>query len=185
MKMMPSQTFTSEIPREHGRLSLALRLVSPLGLVIAIVFGVHDASCQGGTAHQDTIRQVPAPLPKLALNGSSNETKAGVSFRKYAMAITNRERYPSEMFHVPPGGRFPTNPCPKVSSRIVMSVYSERGDLITGCIGVPEPARLGSFTFLIQKGTQVPEFVYAVVTDRLTGAAYRSNLVSPSTGATR
>jgi hypothetical protein len=124
-------------------------------------------------------------LPKLALDGTLNETRAGIPYRKFVLVITNWDKYAADMFKVPPGRKLAPTPCSQTSPRLVISVYSERGDLITGCIGVRDPANHARFAFLIQKGKQVPEFVYTVVTDRFTGAAYRSNLVSPSSGATK
>lgn len=182
---MRSQTWTSKILRERRRLNITFQLALRSAFVITLVFAAREACCQADGNQQEMIRQVPAPLPKLALNGSSHDTKAGVPFRKIVLTITNWEKYPAEMFQVQSGRRLPPNQCSQTSSRIVISVYSERGDLLTGCIAVATPANLGRFALLIPKGKSLPEFVYAVVSDRFTDAAYRSNLVSPSSGATK
>jgi hypothetical protein len=133
----------------------------------------------------EKIKQVPAPLPKLALKGAVGETKGGVEYHKIVLAITNWEKYNPGMFVLPIGRKLPPNPCGDVKSRIAAVVYSERGAPLSGCLPMHQPADLGTFSFLMRKGTSVPQFVYAVMRDQYTGAVYRSNLVSPWSGATK
>jgi len=178
MEMMRSQPGINEIPRERGGWNITFRLVVWLAVVVAVSSAAREVRSQ-------TIRQVPAPLPKLVLNGRPNAIKQGATSRKIALTITNWEKYSAEMFQVPAGQSLPPSPCSQTSARIVISIYSERGDLLAACVAAPAPVNLGRLTVGIQKGMPVPEFVYAVVSDRITGAAYRSNLVSPSSGATK
>lgn len=156
-------------------------------LTLGIVAGVSapKAYSQMPVDQLKTVKQIPAALPKLALLGAVGDTKAGVPYHKIVLAITNWDKYPSEMFLVPVGRKLPPNTCREVKARVVISVYSNRGSAMAECISMPRPADLGRFTFQIQKGKSVPDFVYAVITDRHTGAVYRSNLVSPWTGATK
>lgn len=142
-----------------------------------------DAQTAGGQA--EMIRQVPGPLPKLALNGATGETKGGIQYHRITLMITNWDKFSSEMFLHPTGRKLPPNPCAEVKTRIVIAVYSERGALLAGCLAMPKAPDLGKFSFLSQKGKSVPDFVYAVVLDRYTGAAYRSNMVSPWSGSTK
>ncbi len=170
------------IPR---RTALRLRpiLVFAAMAIALLISGDADAQVHGVQA--ELARQVPAPLPKLALNGAVGETKGGVQYHRIVLMITNWEKYSSEMFLVPTGRKLPPNPCAVVISRVWITVYSERGVPLSGCIPMPKPAALGKFSFLMQKGKPVPDFVYVVVNDRHTGGAYRSNLVSPSSGLTK
>jgi hypothetical protein len=156
-----------------------------LAVTVQLGCQAREAEAQTGVVPSEAVRQVPAPLPKLALNGAAAETMGRTHYHKVILTITNWDRYSSEMFAVPHGRKLPPNPCADARTRIVLSVYSERGALIANCIAMPKPADLGRFAFLIQKGKAVPEYVYAVITDRHTGAVYRSNLVSPSGGATK
>ena len=133
----------------------------------------------------ESVRQVPAPLPKVALNGAVGENVSGIQYHRVFLLITNWDRYSSEMFITPIGRKLPPNPCAEAKTRIVLAVYSDRGALLSGCIPMPKPADLGKFSFLLSKGRTVPDFVYAVIHDRHTGAAYRSNLVSPWNGSTK
>ncbi|HUR96676.1 MAG TPA: hypothetical protein VMZ26_01285 [Pyrinomonadaceae bacterium] len=182
---MRSQTQTDRRRALPSHLSKKILSALLFTTLFAITLAGRDAFGQAAGAHPENIRQVSAPLPKLALTEAANDVKPGVLFRKVVLGITNWEKYPADMFKAQSGTRLPDNPCSQTSSRIVVSVYSARGDLLAGCIGVPTPSDLGKFGFRIYKGKPVPEFVYAVLNDRLTGAAYRSNLVSPSNGGTK
>lgn len=144
-----------------------------------------EANAQTSGSDAEVIRQVPAPLPKLALNGAVGETRGGVQYHRIILAITNWERYSFEMFFLPSGRKLPPSPCSEVKTRVLVAVYAGRGTLISGCIPMPKPADLGKISFLIQKGKSIPDFVYIVIHDRHTGAAYRSNLVSPYSGVTK
>ncbi|HKP68393.1 MAG TPA: hypothetical protein VJV05_03850 [Pyrinomonadaceae bacterium] len=138
----------------------------------------------GQVVAQQSIRQLPAPVPKLILNSGATEIQ-GRRQQRIALTITNWEKYPAEMFAPSAELKLPPNPCSGATSRIVISIYSHRGDPLVGCILASRPESLRSFTFAIQRGKPMPDFVYVVIHDRYTGAAYRSNLVSPATGATR
>ena len=151
--------------------------------IALLLLGEADAQVNG--VQPEIARQVPAPLPRLALSGAVGETKGGVQYHRIVLMITNWEKYSSEMFLVPTGRKLPPNPCAEVTTRVVITVYSERGAPMAGCIPMPKPANLGTFSFLIQKGKPVPDFVYVVIHDRYTRGAYRSNLVSPSGGQTK
>jgi hypothetical protein len=144
-----------------------------------------EAYTQENGVQAEVARQIPAPLPKLALNGAVPEWKGGVHYHRIVLMITNWERYSSDMFLVPTGRKISSNSCADAGSRVVITVFSDRGTPLSGCIPMPKPADLGKFSFLFRKGPTVPDFVYVVIYDRYTGGAYRSNLVSPSSGHTK
>jgi hypothetical protein len=168
-----------------GRRNVLLRSIFAVAVMAYATMLSREVAAQANGMRAEAIRQVPAPLPKLALLGAAGETKAGIEYHRVILAITNWERYSSEMFLVPGGRKLPPNPCSGVTTRMVIAVYAERGTLLAGCIPKPAPADLGKVSFLIQKGKSIPDFVYIVMHDRHTGAAYRSNMVSPSSGATK
>lgn len=147
--------------------------------------GAIEASAQAVGTPSEDIRQLPAPLPKLALKGANGLSLGGTHYHRIALTITNWQNFSAAMFIVPVGRKLPPNPCSSVKSRVILTVYSERGALLAGCIPMPKADDLGQFSILIQKGKSVPDFVYAVLHDRHTGAAYRSNLVSPWNGLTK
>ena len=156
-----------------------------LALFFALVAGISiDARAQA-PVEQQTFKQIPAPLPKIAVINSAAGSGARGQYHKVDLSITNWDRYPGEMFVLPSGQKLPPNPCANVRSRIVIAVYSDRGSLLSNCIAISHSTDLGKFTVLIAKGKPLPDFLYAVINDRLTGAAYRSNLLSPQTGQTK
>jgi hypothetical protein len=177
--------------RKNNQETMSTRPVPPLRSILAcaaiavtlLLSGDADAQVNG--VQPEVARQVPAPLPKLVLQGAVPEFKSGVHYHRIVLMITNWEKYSSEMFLVPTGRKLPPNPCAAVVTRVVITVYSDRGASLSGCIPMPKPADLGKFSFLFRRGPTPPDFVYVVIHDRYTGGAYRSNLVSPSTGLTK
>jgi len=159
-------------------------------LLFTILTLIPDAetNAQVPGVQPQTIKQVPGPLPKLALLGAVAEGAGGVQYHKIILTITNWGKYNPAMFvlpMVPMGRKLPPNPCGDIKSRVAAIVYSERGAPLSPCIAMPQPVNLGTFHFLTRKGTSVPQFIYAVIHDQYTGGVYRSNLVSPWTGATK
>jgi len=164
-----------------------MRTIKLTILVLAVLTAIPAARTNGqtGAMHPEILKQVPAALPKLALLGAVADTKAGVQYHKIALAIMNWEKYNPDMFALPIGRKPTGNSCGDIKSRIVLVVYSERGALLSGCIPMSQPGDLRTFSFLIRKGSSVPQFIYAVMNDQYSGAVYRSNLVSPWSGATK
>lgn len=156
-------------------------------LTLTILIGLNAATTNAQTAgaQAEAPKQVPARLPRLALMGAVGETKSGVQYHKIILAITNWEKYRPDMFALPTGNRPQGGSCGDIKSRIAVVVYSERGAPMSGCIPMSQPIDLRTFSFLIKKGSSVPQFIYAVMNDKSTGAVYRSNLVSPFGGATK
>jgi hypothetical protein len=167
-----------------GRRNVLLRSILVVAVVVSATALSREADAQTNGMAAETIRQVPAPLPKLALGGAVAETKGGVQYHRIVLTITNWERYSSEMFLIPVGRRLPPNPCADVKTRVVVAVYAERGGLVSGVLRCRRPPIWGRLV-PHPKGKSVPDFVYIVMHDRHTGAAYRSNLVSPSSGQTK
>ena len=125
-------------------------------------------------------RQVAAPVPKLALLGAETGVQDGAKYSKIIFSVQNREKYDPQMFVA--GPNLPPNPCKAAGTRIVAAIYSESGFAQTSCIPIRSQGALASFSYLTLHGKPVPKYVYAVLTDRQTGAAYRSNVISPWTG---
>ena len=152
--------------------------------VLQVLAVATPSTAQIANPYPQIVKQVPAPLPRVALNGAIGETRNGLQYHKIILMITNWEKFPPQIFVHPIGMILPPNSCGE-STRVVMTIKSEPGTPVTGCIHIAKPADLGKFAFVVQKGKPVPQFVYVVVTDLHTGAAYRSNLVSPWSGATK
>ena len=175
----------SHLPNSVIRLIVTGRR-SWLAIALATVQIVYLSSpLYSQTPGVDTIKQVPAPLPKLALDGATGETNGRTTQHKIVLTIINWEKYSAEMFSLPVGRKLPPNPCMEVKTRIAIAVYAEGGDLLANCIPMSKAADLGRFAFLIQKRKPIPQFIYAVINDRYTGAVYRSNLISPRSGTTK
>ena len=110
----------------------------------------------------------------------------GKQYHKIILTVTNRDKFAAKMFEISAGEKLPPNPCrKKVKTRVVLSVFGEDGKKIADCLAVASKAALEAPAFLIEKGASIPEFVYVVLTDLKTGSTYKSNLVSPSGGATK
>ena len=153
--------------------------------ILVAISAPSEAAAQIAGAQPSVIKHAPGLLPKLALKGAVGETKDGIHYHKITLAITNWEKYNPDMFTLPTGKTLPPDHCRDTTSRVIAVVYSERGTVLSGCIQIAKPAHLGSFAFLMRKGTSVHQFIYAVINDQYTGAVYRSNLVSPWSGATK
>lgn len=163
-----------------------IRMLSTLLAAAVMCLGVSGpAAAQLANPFPQITKQVAAPVPKLALMGAASAAKAGVQYHKIVLSITNRDKYETQMFVLPDGVKLPPNPCGGVRTRVVSAVFDERGTILSKCMPVANRDSLGAINFLIQKGSAIPKFVYVVLTDLGTGGAYRSNLVSPSTGATK
>ena len=164
-----------------------MRTIQLTILTLTIFAAIPAATATGQIAgvQPEVSKQSPALLPKLALKGAIGETKSGVQYHKIILTITNWEKYNPSMFVLPNGKKLPANACAGVKSRVMVAVFSDRRTLLSDCIPIAERSALGSFSFLIKKGSTVPQFIYAVMNDQYTGAVYRSNLVSPMTGETK
>ncbi len=156
-----------------------------LTFMIFVAIPATVATAQTTGVAPEVAKQTPALLPKLALKGAVAESKSGVQYHKVILTITNWEKYNTSMFALPIGKALPATACVGIKSRVMVVVFSERGALLSGCIPIAQPDDLSAFSFLIKKGSTVPQFIYAVMSDQYTGAVYRSNLVSPLTGATK
>ena len=164
-----------------GRTLTTFLSIFVIAIMANVLFLATKADSQTGAPERDT-RQVPAPLPKLALVEVVGELKNQLPYFRFVLMITNWEKYSSEMFLVPTGRKLPPNPCAEVTSRVVIRVYSEQGASLSKCIAMPKPADLGNFSYYFRRGPTPPAFVYVVVHDRYTGGSYKSNLISFATG---
>ena len=167
-------------------IALTIRALSTIlaATVICLAAFVH-VSAQIASPYPRLIKQVAAPLPKVALMGAAQTTKGKIQYHKIVLTITNRDKFDPQMFTLPDGVKLPTNPCAGSRTRVVAAVYDDRGNLYSKCMPVQGKVSLGKVSFLVEKGKAIPNFVYIVLTDLKTSGAYRSNLVSPSTGATK
>jgi hypothetical protein len=124
--------------------------------------------------------------PKLALKGAVAHSEGNKQFHKIILTVTNKDKFPSKMFELTESEKLPPNPCSeKLQVRNVLAVYTEEGKLIAGCMPLNSIHALDAQSFLIEKGTSIPAYVYVVITDLKTGANYKSNLISPFTGDTK
>lgn len=156
-----------------------------LAATVSCLAAYGHASAQIENPYQLITKQIAAPVPRLALMGAESAMKGKVQYHKIVLAVTNRDKYDLQMFTLPDSVKLPPNPCRGAHTRMVAAIYDERGTAYTKCTPMPGRDSLGAINFLIQKGSAIPRFVYVVLTDLSTGGAYRSNLVSPSTGVTK
>lgn len=146
-------------------------------------------SAQEQIENKNIIAKPPTTIvvkPKVVLNGAVGYERDGKQYHKIILIVTNRDKFPAKMFELGEGEKLPPNPCrDKVKTRIIMSIFGEDGKQIATCLAIASAQALERPSFLIEKGKIVPEFVYLVLTDLMTGATNKSNLVSPFGGETK
>jgi len=123
--------------------------------------------------------------PELALLGAEKVVTNGREYHKIVLTVTNRDKFDPKMFQLPTGAQLPPNPCGNPKVRIILDVYGTDRRSYRKCVAVRAPESLKSPSFLIETGKPIPDFVYIVLTDMQTGVVYKSNLISPSTGASK
>lgn len=125
------------------------------------------------TASLPAAAQTP-PKPVLRLIGTEPYSAGGKNWVRYKFEIYNRDQYPAEMFaaapHLPPCGANTS------SSRSWLDFFAQDGKRLYGFCALGTPENLGKIWFAVEEGQTPPSWIYIEITDRQTGAKYRSNL---------
>ena len=156
-----------------------------LSIIVCILIGASAAGAQITTPDLTDIKTLKVIQPKLALLGAEKAVINGKEYHKIVLTVTNRDKFSPKMFELPSGVQLPPNPCGNLKVRVVMEVYGNDGRSYRKCLAVRAPEYLKSPSFFIETGKPIPDFVYIVLTDMQTGVVYKSNLISPSTGASK
>ena len=156
-----------------------------LTLISIMLVGASIGTAQIPTTNPANIKTLTIFQPKLALLGAEKITTNGKDYHKIVLTVTNRDKLDPKSFEISPGVQLPPNPCGDLKVRFVLQVYGSDRRSYLKCFPVRIASYLKSPSFLIEKGKPIPEFVNVVLADLQTGVSYKSNWISPSTGASK
>lgn len=114
------------------------------------------------------------PNPILVLSGTEDYESGGKQWTRYVYFVFNREAYTAELFA--PAPDLPPCGANANSSRTWIDMFDQRGKRLYGFCAFQSPANLKYVWFALGRGELPPSWVYLQMTDRKTGATYRSNL---------
>ena len=124
------------------------------------------------------VGQKPVPNPVLVFIGQQPFESGGKEFTRYRFSVHNSTDFPDELFaaapELPPCG---TN---KNSSRTWLDIFDQRGKRLYGFCALSKHDDLDGIWFALEKDVVPPSWVYIELSDRKTGAKYRSNLAETS-----
>jgi hypothetical protein len=113
------------------------------------------------------------PNPIIQYIGSQNYIAGGQPFTRYNLRVVNRALYPAAMFA--PAPNLPPCGLNKNSSRTWVDIMDRKGPTrLYGFCALRAPADLAGLWFAVHQGAPHAQFVYIVMTDRLTNIKYQS-----------
>lgn len=139
-----------------------------LRTLISAAFGLFLAF-SASTAQAQSV-----PNPRLYMLGDEYYSAGGKNWVRHRYAVFNNTAYPAALFtaapDLPPCG---TN---ANSARAWVDIFDSTGKRLYGFCALGSPADLGKLWFATEEGTIPPSWIYIEITDRKTGAKYKSNL---------
>jgi len=124
-------------------------------------------------SHSITLEQT-IPSPILALTNVEAVESEKKPFVRYYFKVENYEAYPAELFA--PAPALPPCGLNKNASRTWVDFYDSSGKRLYGFCALAKPADLTKLWFALDADVVPPSYVYIELTDRQTGAKYKSNL---------
>jgi hypothetical protein len=116
------------------------------------------------------------PTPVIQYTGKQNYMAGGQPFTRYNLTVVNRAAYPNAMFAAAP--QLPPCGLNKSSSRTWVDVFDRYGPTrLYGFCALHSSADLATLWFAKPVGQPHPQWVYIVMTDRLTNMKYKSEPV--------
>lgn len=114
------------------------------------------------------------PNPMLSFLGQEHAEVGGKQMIRYWYEVTNRDKYPAEMFAAAPS----LPPCGQntKASRTWVDIYDQRGKRLYGYCAFTKPGDMEKLSFTLENEAVPPSWVYIELTDRQTGTKYKSNL---------
>ena len=149
-----------------------LRAMAALAALTAFA----PAFAQPSNPQQPTAAAQIAYVPNPVLRFMERETyeSNGRTFTRYRYDVTNKDEMPAELFapapDLPPCGRNAN------SARTWIDVYTRDGARLYGFCALENPRQLGSIWFALPADAAPPAQIYIVMTDRMRGRTYQSNL---------
>ena len=113
------------------------------------------------------------PNPVIHYVGSKNYMAGGQPFTRYNLTVVNRAMYPAALFA--PAPQLPPCGLNKNSSRTWVDIMNRKGPTrLYGFCSLHSPADLAGLWFAVPQGQPHAQYVYIVMTDRLTNMKYQS-----------
>ena len=114
------------------------------------------------------------PAPMLYLTGTEHYSANGKDWVRHQYDVMNKDAYPAAMFAAAPS--LPPCGLNANAARSWVDFFDQQGKRLYGFCALGSPANLASIWFATEAGTIPPSWIYIVITDRQTNAAYKSNL---------
>ena len=121
------------------------------------------------TAHAQTL-----PNPVLYMTGDEYYSAGGKNWVRHRYAVLNHTAYPAALFA--PAPDLPPCGANANSARAWVDIFDSRGKRLYGFCALGSPGDLDKIWFATEEGAVPPSWIYIEITDRKTGAKYRSNL---------
>jgi len=118
------------------------------------------------------------PNPVLVFIGQEQFKRSGKEFTRYNFSVYNRADFPDELFAAAP--KLPPCGTNKNASRTWLDIFDQRGKRLNGFCALSKQGDLDGIWFALEKDVVPPSWVYIELSDRKTGAKYRSNLAETS-----
>jgi hypothetical protein len=113
------------------------------------------------------------PNPVVQYTGKQNYMAGGQPFTRYNLTVVNRAAYPNAMFA--PSPQLPPCGLNKNSARTWVDVFNRLGPTrLYGFCALRSSADLAALWFAKPVGQPHPQWVFIVMTDRLTNMKYKS-----------
>lgn len=147
------------------RLSIGRRAATLLAGLILMCLTTGDAS---------TATHAP-PNPVVVFMGPEFFESGGKEWTRYRFVVENRAEYPNELFAAAPD----LPPCGQnnKSSRTWVDINEQGGKRLNGFCALGSNNDLDKIWFALERDTVPPSWIYVELTDRKTGAKFKSNLV--------
>lgn len=126
----------------------------------------------GSVVGQESAQSLPNPV--LHFVGQEYYSTGGRLFVRYRYGVLNSSAYPDLMFAAAPS--LPPCGANTKAARTWVDVYDQRGKRLYGFCALDAGDKLNTIWFALDEGVIPPSWIYIELTDRQTGAKYRSNL---------
>jgi hypothetical protein len=148
-------------------------------LVSSLIFmfsGLNSAvyAAHGDDVHAGDNCKLDLPSPILEFTGTEDYEANGKLWTRYKLNITNRNKYPKELFRAAPD--LPPCGLNKNSARTWIDIF-ESGNRIYGFCALSSPDQLNSIWFAKPRGSAPPKPVHVQLNDRSCDKKYTSNRI--------
>jgi len=145
------------------------RKLSPTLLLAAGLAGMAGFGAAPGAEHA---RDERLPAPVLDVVDIQEESSGHISFTRVGLSVLNWAAFPDELFE--PAPDLPPCGFNRNASRTWLEIYDQDGRNLYGYCAMHPARRMARFSFAVEGGRRLPEYVYIELIDRRTGTVYTS-----------